>query len=55
MGAGRKPLPMAAKLRNPVSVTFTDAERASLEAAAGSEPLAAFIRHVVLRALARRK
>jgi len=56
VGAGRKPLPEAEKLRNPVSVTFTDDEREKLEAAAAAkgEPLSAFIRRLVLRALARR-
>jgi len=54
-GAGRPPLPAAKRRRNAVSVVFTDGERAAVARAAGREPVAVFIRRVVLASVRRRK
>ena len=55
VGAGRKPKPPGEKQQRAVSVTFTEAEYSALTRAARDEPLAGFIREVVLRYLARRR
>lgn len=55
VGAGRKPKPPAEKQRRPVTVKFTDAEYRELSDVADTEPLAGFIRRLVLRYLARRR
>jgi len=51
---GRPPLPPERKLGERVLVNLTTAEREALERAAGEEPLAAYLRRLVLRHLARR-
>ena len=55
VGAGRKPKPPGQKQDQAVTVKFTEGERAELEEAADREPLAGFIRRLVLRYLARRR
>lgn len=55
MGAGRKPKPPGEKQGSPVSVYFTEGEREALAQAARGEPLAAYVRRIVLRHLARRR
>ena len=47
-------MPARERLRNRIMVGFTDAEYEALERAAGSEALAAFVRRIVTRSLARR-
>ena len=54
-GAGRKPLPPEIALRNRVVLKLTDGEHAQLVEAAGDEPLATYVRRVLVRHLARRK
>jgi hypothetical protein len=55
VGAGRKPKPAAERKSELVSVYLTPAELAALRRAAGSDSLGAFVRRVLLRALARRR
>lgn len=50
---GRPPLPPEKKLGERVFVNLTMAEREALEQAAGQEPLATYLRRLVLRHLAR--
>jgi len=54
-GAGRKPKPIHERLRNRVMFSLTDEEFEALMEAAGSEPLSAYLRRIVVRHLARRK
>jgi hypothetical protein len=55
VGAGRKPKPVAKKQSETVSAHLTPAELAELRRVAGPEPLGAFLRALILRALARRR
>jgi len=50
---GRPPLPPGQKQSERVFVNLTPSEREALERAAGEEPLAAYLRRLVLRHLAR--
>ncbi len=54
-GAGRKPLPLAKRLRNRIMFAVTDEELRDLEEASGDEPLSAYLRRLVRRHLARRR
>jgi hypothetical protein len=54
-GAGRKPLPERLRQSFKTMSTFTEAERAELEAAADGRPIGTFIREVVLAFLRRRR
>lgn len=53
-GAGRKPKLAREKQRHSVTAKLTDAELAALEKAADGAPLGAYVRAILLRALARR-
>ena len=55
MGSGRKPKPKDEKQSRVLSVYLTEAEHRELGTAAGGEPLAGFVRRIVLRYLARRR
>ena len=52
---GRPPLPLDELRNRQVKLRLTEDEFQELEAAAGHEPLGAFIRRVLLRYLARRR
>lgn len=54
-GAGRKPKPPGEKQAWHIQVSLTEAEYEALADAAQDEPLASYIRRVLLRHLARRK
>jgi hypothetical protein len=54
-GAGRPPKPPSEKQTEKFMVTFTRRERVQLETAAGYEPVATFIRRLVLGSLVRSK
>lgn len=54
-GAGRKRVPREELQRNRFLVSLTDREHEALLRAAGDEPVAAFVRRVLVRALARRR
>ncbi len=51
---GRPPKPAAERHSERVLVSFTPAERAALEAAVGEEPVATYLRKLVLRHLGTR-
>lgn len=53
VGAGRKRKPVQEKTRNRVGLGFTDAEIAELREHALDEPLASYIRRLVLKHLER--
>jgi hypothetical protein len=55
VGAGRKPLPEDARRDRSVFVRLTREEEEALAEAAQGEPLASFVRRIVLRYLARRR
>ena len=55
MGAGRKPLPEEERRDRSVFIRLTRQEEEALAEAAAGEPLAAFVRRIVLRFLARRR
>lgn len=55
MGAGRPAKAAGEKQRNAVTTKYTDGEFSELQRAAEGEPLAAYIRRLVLRHLARRR
>ena len=54
MGAGRKPKPLEVKQGHAVTANLTQAEHDELVRRAGGEPLASYLRRLVLRHLARR-
>ena len=54
-GGGRKPKPPGEKMKHRVGLAFTDAEFQELRAVTKGDPLATFIRKLVLRLLERRR
>lgn len=55
MGAGRKPKLVDEKQGHHVTLNFTGTEHRELSDAAQREPLASYVRRLVLRHLARRR
>ena len=54
-GSGPKPLPPEERRSEQLMVRFTPAEVREIRQAAGKQPLSAWLRDLVLRALARRR
>jgi hypothetical protein len=52
---GRPPKPPGEKQSEKIQLSLTPRERAQLDAAAGREPVASFLRRIVLRTLARQQ
>lgn len=54
IGAGRPPKPPEEQRRGKITIALTDEELADLQALAGDQPLALYVRNLVVRHLERK-